>query len=68
MKADGTSATVILSDGNANIHPSWYSSTQIAFQSFRYGTDSAFIMSVVDLAGMGRQNMGTGEYPRALRP
>lgn len=66
MSADGTGLTTVLDDGNANLHPTWATPTQLTFQTFRYGTDSTFQISVIDLAGNGRIDIGTGEYPRVV--
>lgn len=68
MNSDGTGLTTILNDGNANIHPTWMTPTQVAFQNWQYGAtpSSAFQISYIDLAGQGRTDLGTGEYPRVV--
>lgn len=66
MNADGTSPVVIVDDGNANQHPIWLTPTQIAFQSFNYSFSSTFGISLMDIAGQGRAELGEGEYPRTV--
>ncbi len=66
MSSDGTGDTTILDDGNANMHPTWATPTQIAFQSWENGISTAFQVSLIDLAGQGRIDVGEGEYPRTV--
>lgn len=68
MKQDGTDVTTILDDGNANLHPSWITPTQIAFQWWYYGAtpSSAWNVAMIDLIGQSRIEMGEGEYPRLV--
>lgn len=68
MNADGTNVVTILDDGNANLHPAWVTPTQVAFQWWSYGAtpSSVFQIAMIDLAGLGRIEMGEGEYPRAV--
>lgn len=66
MNADGTGISTILNDGNANIHPSWITPTQIAFQYWTNGISTVFQVALIDLAGQGRMNVGEGEYPRGI--
>jgi Tol biopolymer transport system component len=58
----------ILNDGNANMHPTWATATQVAFQNWQYGAtpSTAFQVSLIDLAGQGRKDLGEGEYPRVV--
>jgi len=59
----------IIDDGAANMHPCWVSSSQVAFQTWQYGAtpSSEFQISVCDLTGRGRIDLGPGEYPRLGR-
>lgn len=68
MNSDGTGLVTILDDGNANIHPVWLNATQIAFQSWQYGAtpSSAYEVSIIGIAGLGRFDLGIGEYPRTV--
>ncbi len=56
----------ILDDGNANMHPTWATPTQVAFQNWEYGVSTEFQVSLVNLAGQGRVDLGEGEYPRIV--
>jgi hypothetical protein len=68
MSSDGTNVVSILDDGNANLHPSWVTPTQITFQWWSYGAtpSSEFQIAFINLAGLGRIEMGVGEYPRTV--
>lgn len=68
MQADGNNTVTILDDGNANINPVWVTPTQIAFQHWDYGATpgSAWQISLIDVAGQGRMDLGEGEYPRTV--
>lgn len=66
MRSDGTGVTTVLDDGNANIHPTWVTPIQIAFQSWIYGVSTTFQISMIDLAGQGRIDLGEGSYPRTV--
>lgn len=66
MYADGSGLTTIIDDGNANMHPAWVTPIQIAFQSWTYGVSTAFQLSLIDLAGQGRVDIGEGTYPRTV--
>lgn len=63
MPAAGGIATTILSTSNANLHPVWITDDLIAFQLFRYGTDSLFKIASIGIDGSGLAVLGTGEYP-----
>lgn len=69
MNSDGSDVVTILDDGNANLHPCWVTPSQIAFQWWQYGAtpSSVFHISLIDLAGRGRTDLGEGEYPRLVR-
>lgn len=68
MYADGSGLTTIVDDGNANMHPCWVTPIQVGFQFFSYGAtpSSAFQIGLIDLAGQGRVDIGTGSYPRTV--
>lgn len=68
MHFDGTHVITILDDGNANVHPCWVTPTQIAFQYWGNGATSGSTaqISLIDLAGRGRIELGEGEYPRTV--
>lgn len=66
MMYNGTGVTTILDDGNANLHPCWVTPQQVAFQWWHYGATPSyeFEISLINLAGRGRMDLGPGEYPR----
>lgn len=68
MRNDGSDIRTIVSDGNANIHAVWVSPTQIAFQWWANGATPADVswVSLVNINGLGRIDLGEGEYPRTV--
>lgn len=68
MYADGSGLTTVVDDGNANLHPCWVTPIQIGFQFWQYGAtpSAAFQIGLIDLAGQGRMDIGTGSYPRTV--
>lgn len=46
MKEDGSDVTTILDDGNANMHPTWTTPHQVAFQWWHEGNQTEFYRSI----------------------
>ena len=68
MRKDGTDVRTILQDDNANIHAVWVSPTQVAFEWWGNGATPADIswLSLININGLGRIDLGEGEYPRTV--